>query len=93
VTSRVETILCYEVPTSTEWSGRLSSAFQPTAFEIVSAENLRTKVTAFECYKGEIGEGTSPRSIEAIITRAKYRGNSVGRDLAESFVVVRTLYR
>lgn len=87
----VEKILCYEIPSSTNWSGRLNEIFNPTEFNVISEKNLQKKIDAYDCYKNEVRPGNHPRSIESLKTIAKYRGNSVGVDLAESFVVIRDI--
>jgi N-acetylglucosamine malate deacetylase 1 len=89
----VQKILCYEVPSSTNWSGRLNENFNPTEFNIISEEDLKNKIDAYNCYKNEVRPGNHPRSIESLKTVAKYRGNSIGTDLAEAFVIIRNIIR
>lgn len=84
-------ILCYEVPSSTHWSGRLHNAFIPTEFNIIKKENVNNKIKAYKCYKSEIRNGSNPRSTESIITLAKFRGNTIGKAFAEAFVVIRNI--
>jgi LmbE family N-acetylglucosaminyl deacetylase len=87
----VEKILCYEVPSSTHWSGRLSDSFHPTEFNVISESNLEKKIRAYSCYKNEVTPGNHPRSVESLKSIAKFRGNSIGTDLCESFVVIRNI--
>ena len=87
----VEKILCYEVPSSTNWSGRLNENFNPTEFNEISEEDLEKKINAYNCYKNEVRLGNHPRSVESLKTVAKYRGNSIGVDLCEVFVIIRNI--
>lgn len=86
-------ILCYEIPSSTHWSGRLDNPFNPTEFQIVTQENLENKIKAYSFYKGEVRSDNNPRSIESIYTLAKFRGNSVGEKFAEAFIVIRNVLK
>ena len=87
----VEKILCYEIPSSTNWSGRLNESFNPTEFIEISEKNLRKKIQAYNCYKDEVRPGNHPRSVESLKTNAKYRGSSVGVELCEAFVKIRNI--
>ena len=87
----VEKILCYEIPSSTNWSGRLNESFNPTEFIEISEKNLRKKIQAYNCYKDEVRPGNHPRSVESLKTNAKYRGSSVGVELCEAFVMIRNI--
>ena len=87
----VEKILCYEIPSSTNWSGRLNESFNPTEFIEISEQNLRKKIQAYNCYKDEVRPGNHPRSLESLKTNAKFRGNSIGVDLSEAFVMIRNI--
>jgi|TARA_B110000438_G_scaffold95694_1_gene94950 N-acetylglucosamine malate deacetylase 1 len=85
----VEKILCYEIHSSSNWSGRLDKPFDPTEYNIISKKNLQSKLDAYACYKKEVRPGDHPRSLDSLKTLAKFRGNSVGRPYAEAFVVIR----
>ncbi len=87
----VEKILCYEVPSSTNWSGRLTENFNPTEFNVIIEQDLEKKINAYNCYKNEVRPGNHPRSIESLKTIAKYRGNSIGGELCETFVIIRNI--
>jgi LmbE family N-acetylglucosaminyl deacetylase len=87
----VEKILCYEIPSSTNWSGRLNESFNPTEFNIITERHLKNKIDAYNCYKDEVRSGNHPRSIESLKTVAKYRGNSIGGKLCETFVIIRNI--
>ena len=45
----VEKILCYEIHSSSNWSGRLDTPFDPTEYNIVSEKNLQSKLDAYAC--------------------------------------------
>ena len=85
----VEKILCYEIQSSTNWSGRLDKPFDPIEYNIISKKNLQSKLDAYACYKKELRPGHHPRSLDSLITLAKFRGNSVGNHYAEAFTVIR----
>ena len=85
----VEKILCYEIQSSTNWSGRLDMPFDPTEYNIISEKNLQAKLNAYACYKKEVRPGHHPRSLDSLKTLAEFRGNSVGSHYAEAFMVIR----
>tara|TARA_B110000014_G_scaffold8357_1_gene5940 strand:- start:505 stop:1194 length:690 start_codon:yes stop_codon:yes gene_type:complete len=87
----VEKILCYEIPSSTNWSGKLNESFNPTEFNVISDNDLERKIQAYNCYKDEVRSGNHPRSSESLRTNSKYRGNSIGRELCEAFVMIRNI--
>lgn len=84
-------ILCFEVPSSTEWN-MLEGAghFAPNYFVDV-AETLATKIDAFQRLTSEVRPWPHPRSVEAIEHQAKSRGASVGVTAAETFMLLRTV--
>jgi len=87
----VEKILCYEIQSSTNWSGRLDKPFDATEHRIISEKNLKTKLNAYACYKKELRTGYHPRSLDSLVTLAKFRGNSVGHEFAEAFMIIRNI--
>ena len=87
----VEKILCYEIVSSTNWSGRLDENFNPTEFNVVSKNDVDKKINAYKCYKDEIRPENHPRSMDGLITLAKHHGNSIGVKYAEAFVVIRNI--
>jgi len=87
----VEKILCYEVPGTTNWSGRLNESFNPTEYNVISDKHLQKKIQAYSCYKDEVRPGNHPRSINSLKTVARFRGNSVSVDFAEAFVLIRNI--
>lgn len=85
----VEKVLCFEVPSSTEWRFPGSApAFAPNWFVDISA-HLDAKIAALRQYKAEMRPWPHPRSYKAVSHLAHWRGASVGVDAAEAFVLAR----
>lgn len=87
----VRTVLCFEVPSSTEWQApgqRLD--FSPNWFEDISA-TLEVKLQALQAYSGEIRAWPHPRSLRAVEALARWRGATAGCDAAEAFMLGRQL--
>ena len=87
--SKINTIICYETPSSTEWSHQ---NFNPNYFIDVQ-KVLKIKIKALQQYKNEIKRFPHPRSEQAIQIRSKYWGSSVGVNNAEAFYMVRNIIR
>lgn len=87
--SSVKTILCYEVPSSTEWqlSGSAPS-FTPNWFEDISS-TLERKLASLVAYGAEVRAWPHPRSMQGVRHLAHWRGATVGVDAAEAFVLGR----
>ncbi|HKA91340.1 MAG TPA: PIG-L deacetylase family protein [Haliangiales bacterium] len=82
-------VLCFETPSSTEWSSPdLSLQFVPTVFVDATA-TIEKKLRAMACYATEVRPAPHPRSLESLRARAQYWGQIVGRNYAEAFVLVR----
>jgi LmbE family N-acetylglucosaminyl deacetylase len=87
----VRSILCFEVPSSTEWQAAgTAPAFAPNWFVDVSA-TLQTKLRALQAYAAEMRPWPHPRSSEAVTHLARWRGASIGVEAAEAFVLCRNL--
>lgn len=85
----VKKILCFEVPSSTEWN--LShNKFNPSYFIDISSE-INIKIEALNCYASELRESPHPRSIEKIKSLHSYRGACISAAYAESFIVSRII--
>jgi LmbE family N-acetylglucosaminyl deacetylase len=85
----VRTVLCFEVPSSTEWQLPGSQpVFQPQCFVDISA-TLPNKLAALRAYAEELRDWPHPRSEEGILALARWRGATVGCDAAEAFAVAR----
>jgi len=85
--SKIKKLICFETPSSTEW-GNSQDGFIPNLF--VDIENvIQKKIDAIKQYGNEVENFPHPRSVEAIISRAKYWGSTVGLPKAEVFLIVR----
>jgi LmbE family N-acetylglucosaminyl deacetylase len=87
----VSTLLCFEVPSSTEWqlpgSGPI---FAPNWFVDISS-TLDRKLQALDVYGTELRDWPHPRSKQGVEHLARWRGATVGVDAAEAFVLGRQL--
>jgi len=87
----VRTLLCCEVPSSTEWQlPGSASVFAPNWFIDISDE-LECKLEALDAYSSELRNWPHPRSREAVEHLARWRGATVGVHAAEAFVLGRQL--
>lgn len=87
----VKTLLCFEVPSSTEWQLPGSApAFTPNWFVDISATLVR-KLAALEAYADELRAWPHPRSRQGVEHLAHWRGATVGVDAAEAFILGRQL--
>lgn len=87
----VRTLLCFELPSSTEWQPPGSGlAFTPHWFVDISA-TLEGKLAALDAYAAELRDWPHPRSRQGIEHLARWRGASVGCDAAEAFMLARHL--
>jgi len=87
----VKTLLCFEVPSSTEWQLPGSApAFTPNWFVDISATLVR-KLAALEAYAEELRAWPHPRSRQGVEHLAHWRGATVGVDAAEAFILGRQL--
>jgi N-acetylglucosamine malate deacetylase 1 len=86
----VKEIYTFEVLSSTEWSYDVSSIFFPTMFVDIE-DFFNQKVKSLEAYSIEMREHPHSRSIEHIKALAVHRGASIGKNKAESFMVMRLI--
>lgn len=87
----VKKILCFEVPSSTEWNFQNgSNAFLPNVYIDIS-KYLEKKLSALNEYKGEMRPWPHPRSIKAVESLALWRGSTIGVDAGEAFELVREI--
>lgn len=88
-TGTVERLLCYEVLSETDMSlNPDSTGFKPNVFVDIGA-HVRRKIEIMRLYRGEMGEFPFPRSEEAILALARYRGATAGFEAAEAFMLLR----
>lgn len=92
-TQSVERVYTFEVLSATEWqSSDARYAFIPNTYIDIS-DTIDKKVKAMEAYSQEVRKYPHPRSKEAILNLAAYRGQSVGMEYAEGLCLVRDLRR
>ena len=87
----VKTLLCFEVPSSTEWQLPGSApVFAPNWFVDIS-DTLERKFAALDAYAAELRDWPHPRSRQGVDHLARWRGATVGVDAAEAFMLGRQL--
>ncbi len=88
----VESICCFETPSSTEFAITRNNKkiFNPNYFVNVK-KTIKKKLKVLKKYKYEIMKRPHPRSLDGIMNLSKYRGNQIGVDFAEAFIIVRKL--
>ena len=88
---KVERILCFETPSSTEWNAQLvKNTFLPNVYLDVS-RTFDKKIQAIKVYTTEIRDYPHPRSVEALEALSMKRGVEAGLKLAEAFMLVREI--
>ena len=92
VSATVKKLYTYEVLSSTEWqSANASHAFLPNTYVEFCDECLTAKIEALKVYSMELRKFPHTRSEEAIRNLAAYRGQSVGKPMAEAFCLLREM--
>ena len=87
----VRTLLCFEVPSSTEWQPPGSGTpFAPNWFVDISA-TLEQKLAALDAYATELRAWPHPRSRQGVEYLARWRGATIGCETAEAFMLARHL--
>lgn len=85
----VKQLYFFEVPASTEWTfGKIEPPFVANHYEEIDEEDMFEKIKALKHYETETYNFPDARSVEAVITLAKYRGYQVGLNYAEAFQLV-----
>ncbi len=78
-----------EVLSSTEWSVNSSfDKFNPNVFVEIGLDGVEAKIKALDAYRGVMRPYPHPRSKEAILGLAAYRGAQSGCNYAEAFECV-----
>jgi len=89
----VSSIITFETPSGTEWRASTDPKhFIPNFFIEVSKSNLDAKIAGMESYEFEKRIFPHPRSPKALSILAQYRGLTIGKEYAESFMIVRSFY-
>jgi LmbE family N-acetylglucosaminyl deacetylase len=87
----VKTLLFFEVPSSTEWRPAASGMqFAPDYFYDVT-NSIDRKLDALKAYAPEMREFPHPRSIKAVEHLARWRGATIGCEVAEAFMLGRII--
>lgn len=86
----IKEIYAFEVLSSTEWQTPGIMPFLPNVF-IDITDYIEIKRKALQTYKEEMRQPPHTRSIENIIRLNAIRGNSIGFEFAESFMLIRHL--
>lgn len=89
---KVQTLVCFETPSSTEWQAfNYPNPFLPNLFVGVSEANVEAKIKGMESYEFEKRAYPHPRSPEALRVQAQRWGVAVGKPYAEAFMLIRTI--
>lgn len=88
----VKEIYAFEVLSSTEWQTPGYRPFEANVYVDVGGY-INAKRAALVSYDEEMREEPHSRSIENAIRQAQLRGNAVGLDYAEAFVLLRGIRR
>lgn len=87
----VKTILCFEVPSSTEWQVPGSGPFFAPNWFVDISKTLDRKMAALNAYATELCPWPHPRSLQGIDHLARWRGAVIGAEAAEAFILGRHL--
>ncbi len=86
----VKTILCFEVPSSTEWAIIGAGNFNPNYFVDIT-NDIDEKMKYIECYASELKEFPYPRSYGNLRGLNQQRGSIINVAYAEAFMLIRSL--
>jgi len=86
----VREIYAFEVLSSTEWQTPGLLPFLPNVFVDIT-EYIDTKRRIIKAYKEEMRQTPHSRSIENIINLTRLRGNTIGVECGEAFVLLRKI--
>jgi N-acetylglucosamine malate deacetylase 1 len=86
----VKEIYSFEIPSSTEWQTPGHLSFTPSVYIDINDE-MEIKRKALEAYFDEICQSPHARSIDNIVNLNALRGNSVGMNYAEAFMLIRSV--
>ena len=85
----IKIVLCFEIPSSTEWKFQQPVlSYSPNIF-IDITQYFENKILALGCYQNEMRNSPHPRSIDGIEALARWRGSTIGVNFAESFILGR----
>jgi len=91
VGKEIEIIAAYETLSETHWNAPyIEPNFTPN-WVIDITDYIEDKLKALKCYKSQISEFPSPRSIEAVEALAKFRGTQAGFGYGEGMHIIRKI--
>lgn len=85
----IPTILCGEVVSSTDQTFGITRNFQPTLYNILNEDDIKSKIDALSLYSSEMRQPPHPRSLSNIKTLASLRGAECNQKYAEAFMIAR----
>lgn len=85
--STIQSVLTFEVPSSTEWNF-VRELFRPNVFNQIDEKVFAKKIKAISAYSQELKPFPHPRSLEYLKSLAKVRGVQAGFNLAEAFELI-----
>ena len=86
--STIKEIYAFEVLSSTEWQTPDQNPFTPNVFNDVT-DFVEQKHSALCAYEHEMRPAPHSRSFENVVNLMKLRGNSLGANYAEAFILIR----
>ena len=88
---KIEIVAAYETLSETHWNApHIEPNFTPNwVFDIT--DHIEEKIKALKCYKSQIFEFPSPRSIQAVEGLAKFRGTQAGFGFGEGLHIIRQI--
>jgi len=87
----IKKILCYEVPSSTNWSPKIADNYIYPDTYIDISDTFESKMEALKVYEKEIRNFPHPISYEAIKITAQLHGGKINSEYAEAFHLVREI--
>ena len=81
-----------EIPSSTDQRPYIiGDVFKPNHYVQLTEENIKTKISALNCYTTEVCEYPHPRSNGGILSKAEIRGQECATEYAEAFMCLRNV--
>jgi len=87
----VKEIYAFEVLSSTEWQTPGYHPFIPNTFVNIG-EFIKTKSKALQVYNKEMRQPPHSRTVDNAMRLSSIRGNSVGVNFSEAFLLMRKIY-
>jgi len=85
----LKAIYAYETLSETEWNmPTADNLFVPNVWVDIS-DYIDKKIDAMKCYETQIQKFPNPRSDKGIRALAEYRGSTICKEAAESFMLIR----